>query len=149
MALAACLAAGLAGLVGAGCAADPNDDPALQATATIVLPPTTAAEPDAPPPVTYASNGEVQSIQALDNTFRRDMVEVVAGTEVQWQNRGRNDHNIVPVDGADWGVADPTQFGPKVEYSYVFTTPGTYAYYCSIHGTNNKGMVGVVTVTAP
>lgn len=140
---------GLSGIVGAGCAADPNDDPALQASATIVLPPTTIAAPDAPPPVTYAPNGEVQSIQAIDNTFRRDTVEIVAGTEVEWQNRGRNDHNIVPVDGADWGVVDPTQFGPKVKYSYVFTTPGTYAYYCTIHGTSSKGMVGVITVTAP
>jgi plastocyanin len=31
----------------------------------------------------------------------------------------------------------------------VFTEPGIYAYYCSIHGTDVVGMVGSITVTAP
>jgi plastocyanin len=133
----------------AACAADPNDDPALQAQATIVLPPSTSLAPDAPPPVSYPANGVVVTIRAIDNTFRRDAVEIVAGTEVQWQNRGRNDHNIVPLVEAEWGVIDPTQFPPKETYSFVFTTPGTYPYYCSIHGTTTKGMVGTITVTVP
>lgn len=135
-------------LLGA-CAADPDDDPRLLAQSTVVIPSTTEAAPDAPPPVTYPANGEVVKVQAIDNIFRKDAIEIVAGTEVQWQNRGRNDHNIVPIDGADWGVIDPTQFGPKTTYSFVFATPGTYAYYCSIHGTDTKGMVGTITVTAP
>jgi plastocyanin len=135
-------------LLGA-CAADPDDDPRLLAQSTVVIPSTTEAAPDAPPPITYPANGEVAKVQAIDNNFRKDAIEIVAGTEVQWQNRGRNDHNIVPIDGADWGVIDPTQFGPKATYSFVFTTPGTYAYYCSIHGTDAKGMVGTITVTAP
>lgn len=133
----------------ASCAADPNDDPALQAQATVLIPSSTTPVPGAPPPVTYVANGETVSIQALDNTFRRDAVEIVAGTEVRWQNRGRNNHNIVPLVTAEWGVADPTRFPPKESYAYVFTTPGTYPYYCSIHGTNNKGMVGTITVTTP
>ncbi len=140
----------LGALVGfASCAADPNDDPALQAQATVLIPSSTTAALGAPPPVAYVANGEVISIQALDNTFRRDAVEIVAGTEVRWQNRGRNNHNIVPLVEAEWGVADPAQFPPKESYSYVFTTSGTYPYYCTIHGTSNKGMVGTITVTAP
>ena len=66
-----------------------------------------------------------------------------------WQNRGRNDHNIVPVDGGEWGAPDPATFEPKETYSHVFGKPGRYGYYCSIHGTANKGMVGAIVVTAP
>jgi plastocyanin len=110
-----------------GCAPDPNDDPNA----------------------TYPANGQRFKIQAIDNTFRLPETTVVAGTEVVWQNRGRNDHNIVPTDGDDWGVADPAAFAPKQFYAHVFDRPGRYPYYCSIHGTSVKGMVGVVVVTVP
>jgi plastocyanin len=105
------------------------------------LPPTTTIAP-APP------NGEVVQVRSLDNTFRVADIEVSAGTEVWWTNNGRNDHNVLPVDGAqDWGV-DTEDFTPGDEYRYVFDTPGTYLYYCSIHGTETAGMVGSVTVVA-
>ena len=33
-----------------------------------------------------------------------------------------------------------------VHANWVFTEPGVYDYYCSIHGTTTAGMVGSVTV---
>jgi plastocyanin len=83
---------------------------------------------------------------ALDNTFRPEKIEISAGTTVRWENRGRNDHNVLPVDDVDdWGV--PTeQFAPGDEYSSTFHTPGTYPYYCSIHATKDVGMIGTVVV---
>ena len=76
-------------------------------------------------------------------------IEVVAGTEVLWTNNGRNDHNVLPVDESQtWGV-DTEDFTPGDEYPSLFDTPGTYLYYCSIHGTKTVGMVGSVTVLAP
>ncbi len=99
------------------------------------------------PAETFPPNGETVVVLGLDNTFREETIEVEAGTEVLWENRGRNDHNVVPVDEtADWGV-EVEDFTPGDEYSLVFDTPGEYPYYCSIHGTAEVGMIGTVVVT--
>lgn len=112
---------------------------------------------------TYAPNGESLTIQALDNSFRPVEYEITAGTEVIFENRGRNDHNILPdavandgelsallsEGGSDaWGVAS-TDFVPGDSYTHVFSVPGTYTYYCSIHGSPGAGMYGTLVVTAP
>lgn len=86
------------------------------------------------------------AVSAIDNTFRPETIEVAAGTEVVWTNDGRNDHNVLPVEGDDWGV-EVDGFAPGDEYRHRFTEPGTYPYYCSLHGTTTKGMVGTVVVT--
>lgn len=95
------------------------------------------------------ANGEVVDVVALDNTFRPDSIEVVAGTAVRWENRGRNDHDVFPADDSlGWGV-DVSGFAPGDEYTLLFDTPGEYPYFCSIHGTKDVGMVGTVVVLAP
>lgn len=94
-----------------------------------------------------APNGEEIEVLALDNNFRDEEVEIVAGTTVTWENRGRNDHNIIPVeDSEDWGAA-VEDFAPGDVYSHAFTTPGEYGYYCTLHGTADFGMIGTVVVT--
>lgn len=112
---------------------------------------------------TYAPNGESFTVQALDNSFRPLEVEISAGTEVVFENRGRNDHNILPDivanDGelvaflaggepSAWGVTS-SDFVPGDTYSHVFATPGTYSFYCSIHGSPGAGMYGTVVVGEP
>jgi len=105
------------------------------------VPPSTTIAPAAP-------NGEVLQVRSLDNSYRLPDVEVSAGTEIWWTNNGRNDHNVLPVnDDVAWGV-DTEDFAPGDEYRHVFDTPGTYLYYCSIHGTKAAGMIGSVTVSA-
>lgn len=155
------LLAAFAVLVLSACGPDGNDaysalavdePPAPERT----LPPTTTA-PEAepgetlPPTTTIAPaepNGEVVQVRSLDNSFRVADIEIVAGTEVWWTNNGRNDHNVLPVDESHaWGI-DTEDFIPGDEYRHVFGTPGTYLYYCSIHGTKTIGMVGSVTVLA-
>jgi plastocyanin len=96
-------------------------------------------------PVTLVE-GVVRDVRAIDNSWNPDPLEVAAGTEVEWHNGGRNDHNLVPVDGGDWGV-DAEAFATGDVYRHRFTEPGTYAYYCSLHGTTTKGMVGTIVVT--
>jgi plastocyanin len=91
--------------------------------------------------------GTVVTIESLDNVFKPEVIEVQPGTEVVWENRGRNAHDVVPTeDGQDWGIA-LSAFTPGVSYSHVFTTPGEYPYYCSAHGTKTRGMVGTIVVT--
>ena len=99
------------------------------------------------PDETFPPNGETIVVLGFDNSFREEIIEVEAGTEVLWENRGRNDHNVLPVDEtADWGV-EVENFTPGDEYARVFDTPGEYPYYCSIHGTPEIGMIGTVVVT--
>jgi plastocyanin len=111
---------------------------------------------------TVPPNGEVITIQALDNSFRPFDFEIAAGTEVIFDNRGRNDHNILPDTVKDdagliallasdtsptaWGVAS-TDFVPGDTYSHLFNVPGVYNYYCSIHGAPGAGMYGTLTVS--
>jgi plastocyanin len=111
---------------------------------------------------TVPANGEVVNIQALDNSFRPVDFEIAAGTEVMFDNRGRNDHNILPDTVKDdagliallasdtsptaWGVAS-TDFVPGDTYSHLFNVPGVYNYYCSIHGAPGAGMYGTLTVS--
>jgi len=98
---------------------------------------------------TFPANGEVEEVWAIDNTFRVADIEIEAGTEVLWINRGRNEHDVEPVDESeDWGV-DKTAFVPGDEYGHVFDTPGVYDYYCTLHATTDAGMIGRVVVVAP
>ena len=98
-----------------------------------------AAEPE----VTLVDT--VEPVVVLDNTFRPGRIDVAAGTTVEWRNGGRNDHNVIPVDTYGWGV-EVEDFAPGDLYRYRFTAPGIYAYYCSLHGTATKGMVGTIVV---
>lgn len=130
------------------CASDPSDVPAAAATAPDASPPAVAALPvssDAAP----AGAGRTVTVKALDNSFREQELTVQAGTEVVFENVGRNDHNVIPDPNSiqGWGISD-TEFGPGATYSHVFTEPGVYAYVCTIHGVKGKGMVGTITVTA-
>jgi plastocyanin len=85
-------------------------------------------------------------VTALDNSFRPENIEVAAGTEVVWTNKGRNEHNVLHVEGDDWGV-EVDDFQPGAVYSHTFDEAGVYRYYCSIHGTTDAGMIGTVVVT--
>jgi plastocyanin len=85
-------------------------------------------------------------VTALDNSFRPENIEVPAGTEVVWTNKGRNEHNVLHVHGDDWGV-EVDDFQPGASYSHTFDEAGVYRYYCSIHGTTNAGMIGTIVVS--
>lgn len=90
------------------------------------------------------ATGVVVPVVALDNSFRPQALEVHVGDTVSWENRGNNDHNVLSIEG-EWGV-EVTEFAPGAVYTHVFTEPGQYAYYCSIHGSQQAGMVGTITV---
>jgi plastocyanin len=124
------------------CGADPNDS--LSA-------PTTTLAPQPVSDSTYPANGEQASVIALDNNFVPQQISVKAGTEVVFTNNGRNPHNVLPADdpkATEWGALEAA-FLPKAVYSHVFDRPGTYVYYCAIHGTPKAAMFGTITVTAP
>ena len=91
-------------------------------------------------------DGSEADVNVIDNTFDAQNIQVQVGTTVIWTNNGRQDHDIIAVDeSAGFGV-DPDDFAPDSVYEYTFGQPGTYRYYCSLHGTEDAGMVGTVIV---
>ena len=128
------------------CAPDPSDAYVVDA------PPATRAEPDVElddEGASFPANGETVEVRALDNIFRDETIEIEAGTEVLWINGGRNEHNILPVGELDGFGAERDVFLPGDEYRYLFDTVGVVPYYCSIHGTEDVGMIGTVVVIPP
>ena len=105
----------------------------------------TAPAPETVTSTTIPPTGVVVTVIAIDNTFRPSVVEISVGDEVLWENRGMNEHDVLHVDGDDWGV-EVADFQPGDAYLHQFTEPGEYRYYCSIHGTETVGMVGTVIV---
>lgn len=87
-------------------------------------------------------------VGVIDNAFEPEALEVAAGTEVVFINHGRSDHNVVPVaDDQEVIRVRIEDLAPGSSASRRLTEPGTYAYYCSIHGTETAGMIGTITVT--
>ncbi len=113
-----------------------DEDPEGSAGATT----TTSLEP-------VVLDGDQVELQALDNSFDPQAAQVAVGTEVTWTNGGRNEHNVIPSDDeeAEWRI-DTEEFQPGDSGSFTFTEAGTYRYYCSIHGTADTGMTGVLVV---
>ena len=126
--------------------AEPGDEDAVETTGATDTAEPSESEPVALEPTEIELTGEVIPVLAIDNTFRPQRIEVVVGDEVVWENRGMNEHDILWIEGDDWGVATD-QFQPGDAYSHVFTEPGEYRYYCSIHGNEDVGMVGTLIVT--
>jgi plastocyanin len=66
----------------------------------------------------------------IDNfSFSSATITVPVGTTVRWTNRDDIPHTV---------VSDEQKFASKTldtddQYSYTFTKPGTYGYFCSVH----------------
>jgi plastocyanin len=87
-------------------------------------------------------------VNAQDDFFDPNGIQIDAGTVVTWHNVGQNVHNVLPMNDienfggtAPFGVQTEA-FGPGATYSFTFGTPGTFNYTCTIH----TGMVGRVIV---
>jgi plastocyanin len=78
---------------------------------------------------------------AIDNfEFGPDRLTIKAGTTVTWTNRDDIPHTVASKDRL---------FKSKVmdtdeSYSFTFTTPGEYSYFCSLH----PHMTGTIVVEA-
>jgi plastocyanin len=71
--------------------------------------------------------------------YTRPNMTVTVGSTVSWLNEGPWVHSTT----SDTGVWDSGLLNPDLTYQYVFDTPGTYTYHCTLHS-----MVGSVTVQA-
>ena len=79
---------------------------------------------------------------SIDNfTFGPQSLTVKAGTTVTWTNKDDIPHGIA---SANNGFAKSKALDTDDSYSFTFTTPGTYQYFCYIH----PHMVGTIVVEA-
>lgn len=89
------------------------------------------------------SPGGVVDVEVTNFTYTPINVQITAGETVSWTNM-QGFHNVVADDGSfDSGPAA----NPPWNFQHTFNTPGSYPYYCSIHGApGGIGMSGTVTV---
>ena len=85
------------------------------------------------------ASAEDVAVKIGNFTFGPQEVRVKAGTTVTWTNEDDIPHTVV----------SPNSFRSKVldtdgKYSFTFTTPGTYKYFCSLH----PHMTGTIVVEA-
>ena len=84
-----------------------------------------------------AANEEVK----IDNfTFNAQQVTVKAGDTVTWVNHDDIPHTVTSTTMAFRSKAMDTDD----KFSFTFTTPGSYAYFCSLH----PHMTGTIVVEA-
>lgn len=76
-------------------------------------------------------------VQVGDNRYTPSAVTVSAGQTITWTWQGSNAHSVTFISGP----SSATQTTGTFQAS--FSTPGTYAYACAVHGLS---MAGVVTV---
>jgi plastocyanin len=92
--------------------------------------------------VLFAQADGPTSTLSIDNfTFTPQTLTVKAGTTVTWINRDDIPHGIASSNSAfkKSGALDTDD-----SYSFTFTTPGTYQYFCYLH----PHMVGSIVVEA-
>jgi plastocyanin len=90
-------------------------------------------------PAALAAQGSESRI-AIDNfTFSPAELTVAAGTSVTWTNDDDIPHTLVARDKLFRSKALDTGDG----FTFTFTTPGTYDYFCGLH----PHMVGKIVVT--
>jgi plastocyanin len=89
----------------------------------------------------FATAGQVGGAAAQDKTattaevkidnfsFGPTAITVPVGTTVTWTNRDDIPHTVVSTDGVFKSKALDTDD----KFSFVFSKPGTYSYFCSIH----------------
>jgi plastocyanin len=86
------------------------------------------------------------TIQVRDNSFEPQYATVSPGTEVIFENRGRNPHNVIAVEAGSFVDVPTDQMQPGDSAERVLENSGEYPYYCSLHATPSRGMVGRIRV---
>ena len=97
-----------------------------------------------------ASGPEAQIVRVVDDEFSPKLLRVPVGSTVIWESGGANDHNVIASDGS-WQAVSSDYFEYGIitkgdQFEHTFNEAGVYEYYCPFHGTNNKGMVGIIIV---
>jgi amicyanin len=84
------------------------------------------------------ARAEDTTVRIGNFTFDPPQLTVKAGTTVTWRNEDDIPHTIASMERKFKSKTLDTEDG----YSFTFTAPGTYAYFCSLH----PHMTGTIVV---
>lgn len=98
-----------------------------------------ASEPGGPSPVLIQLRND-----GGNNRFEPSDVTIGVGTTVTWSWVG-GFHDVTP-SGSPVFTASGAPVSSPNAYSHTFNSPGTYLYFCSVHGTASSGMRGTIVV---
>lgn len=88
---------------------------------------------------------EIQLVtDGSDNRFDPASVTIPAGTTVTWRWVS-GFHNVMPTGNPTF-TGNGAPVSPPTTFSQTFSTPGTYLYFCVVHGTPSSGMRGTIVV---
>lgn len=95
-------------------------------------------------------------VEVVDSSFQPPSLTVTAGETVTWTSSGSLPHTVTSSDGAFDSSPECESFSDGdaclnngETYEFTFDTPGTYPYYCKLHGTSDgSGMAGTIVVEA-
>jgi plastocyanin len=113
--------------------------PSASASATTMVEPTASHDMAG-----MNGGGRAVTVDIANFAFVQDEIEVSVGDTVEWVNGDGTRHTVTSGadDEAD-GMFDSGDVEAGESFSFTFTEPGEFAYFCDIHPT----MTGVVVVT--
>lgn len=120
----------VASLALAGCGS--GDDSAAPATTTTDTAATSATPTERPATTVF--------VEVNDMTFSPANLTVAPGDTVTWRFSDSAPHSVQGIGDRAMGINSPII--DQGEWSYTFTSPGSYRYLCSLH----PEMRGTVTV---
>ena len=88
-----------------------------------------AAHAQSTPAAGQGNRGQTVDVKIDNFSFTPPTITIPAGTTVKWTNRDDIPHTVVNDDQKFQSKGLDTD----ESYSYTFTKPGTYPYFCSIH----------------
>ena len=87
---------------------------------------------------------EIQLRSDGSDRFEPASVTIPAGTTVTW-TWVSGFHNVMPT-GSPAFTGSGTPVSAPSTFTQTFSTPGTYLYFCVVHGTPSSGMRGTIVV---
>lgn len=115
------------------------------------------ASPSTRPTATGTGGARTVEVDVADSVFEPSETTVAVGSTVHWTQSGTQPHTVTASDKSfdshpRCSFADPsTCMRQGGEFSFTFTKPGRFGYYCIIHGVAPQGgpttgMAGYVVV---
>ena len=78
-----------------------------------------------PPPV------DTHTVEIINFAFHPSEIRVKQGTKVMWLQKDNASHTVTSTNPA--GLFDSGTLSQNQQFSFTFSTPGTFEYQCTIH----------------
>ena len=117
-------------------------------SASTPIPPTATTQPPTTTPSPTATEAPAEpegpEVRVNIENFSHKDVTVPAGTTVTWIQRDSTTHTVTSATGLF-----RRSLGQNARFSFTFTKPGSYSYFCEIHPDRMQAKVTVTKLEAP